>query len=92
MECKIDEKLLNTELIQNEEYRLATFGVKYYPIDSRLLAMAGFYYVNKNVKCFKCGLCIDETIKGTDDIVMIHKERSPECSFAQELFTFANLL
>ncbi|XP_045153669.1 baculoviral IAP repeat-containing protein 3 [Echinops telfairi] len=71
-----------------ELYRISTFstfpaGV---PISERSLARAGFYYtgVNDKVKCFCCGLMLDNWKPG-DNAIEKHKQLYPSCSFVQNL-------
>ncbi|XP_047468547.1 baculoviral IAP repeat-containing protein 3-like, partial [Penaeus chinensis] len=52
------------------------------PISQSLLAKAGFFYIMGHVKCFSCDLTIDpENLRTSDDIIKIHKEKSPEFVF-----------
>nr|BDT62319.1 MAG: baculoviral IAP repeat-containing protein [Melicertus latisulcatus majanivirus] len=61
-------------------------------IDYKLLAKAGFIYSDDHIYCFHCNLKIDlTTINVSDDIIKIHKERGPDCSFAQELYGFESI-
>ncbi|XP_005346842.1 baculoviral IAP repeat-containing protein 3 isoform X2 [Microtus ochrogaster] len=71
-----------------ELYRLSTYsafpaGV---PVSERSLARAGFYYtgVNDKVKCFRCGLMLDNWKQG-DSPVEKHRQLYPSCSFVQTL-------
>ncbi|CAO2636187.1 Baculoviral IAP repeat-containing protein 3 [Lemmus lemmus] len=71
-----------------ELYRLSTYsafpaGV---PVSERSLARAGFYYtgVNDKVKCFCCGLMLDNWKQG-DSPVEKHRQLYPSCSFVQTL-------
>ncbi|XP_075822967.1 baculoviral IAP repeat-containing protein 3-like [Microtus pennsylvanicus] len=71
-----------------ELYRLSTYsafpaGV---PVSERSLARAGFYYtgVNDKVKCFCCGLMLDNWKQG-DNPVEKHRQLYPSCSFVQTL-------
>ncbi|XP_057622985.1 baculoviral IAP repeat-containing protein 2 [Chionomys nivalis] len=71
-----------------ELYRMSTYsafpaGV---PISERSLARAGFYYtgVNDKVKCFCCGLMLDNWKQG-DSPVEKHRQLYPSCSFVQTL-------
>nr|BDT61659.1 MAG: baculoviral IAP repeat-containing protein [Marsupenaeus japonicus endogenous nimavirus] len=80
----------------NEKKRLDTFNLnpikRPYPIDTRLLAKAGFIYTDNDVKCFLCHLKLDmKNIIGSEDIIKIHKKKSPGCSFAQSLYGFENI-
>uniref|UniRef100_A0A8D0SKV5 RING-type E3 ubiquitin transferase n=1 Tax=Sus scrofa TaxID=9823 RepID=A0A8D0SKV5_PIG len=71
-----------------ELYRMSTYsafpaGV---PVSERSLARAGFYYtgVNDKVKCFCCGLMLDNWKQG-DNPMEKHKKLYPSCSFVQNL-------
>uniref|UniRef100_A0A8C5KT57 RING-type E3 ubiquitin transferase n=1 Tax=Jaculus jaculus TaxID=51337 RepID=A0A8C5KT57_JACJA len=71
-----------------ELYRMSTYsafpiGV---PVSERSLARAGFYYtgVNDKVKCFCCGLMLDNWKQG-DSPIEKHKQLYPSCSFIQNL-------
>ncbi|XP_032765844.1 baculoviral IAP repeat-containing protein 3 isoform X2 [Rattus rattus] len=71
-----------------ELYRLSTYstfptGV---PVSERSLARAGFYYtgVNDKVKCFCCGLMLDNWKQG-DSPIEKHRKLYPSCSFVQTL-------
>ncbi|NP_076477.3 baculoviral IAP repeat-containing protein 3 isoform X1 [Rattus norvegicus] len=71
-----------------ELYRLSTYstfpaGV---PVSERSLARAGFYYtgVNDKVKCFSCGLMLDNWKQG-DSPIEKHRKLYPSCSFVQTL-------
>ncbi|XP_006887370.1 PREDICTED: baculoviral IAP repeat-containing protein 2 [Elephantulus edwardii] len=73
-----------------ELYRMSTYstfpaGV---PISERSLARAGFYYtgVNDKVKCFCCGLMLDNWKQG-DNAIEKHKQLYPSCSFIQNLIS-----
>ncbi|XP_019568240.2 baculoviral IAP repeat-containing protein 2 isoform X2 [Rhinolophus sinicus] len=77
-----------------ELYRMSTYstfpaGV---PVSERSLARAGFYYtgVNDKVKCFCCGLMLDNWKEG-DNPVEKHKKLYPSCSFIQNLVSVTNL-
>ncbi|XP_043927008.1 baculoviral IAP repeat-containing protein 2-like isoform X2 [Protopterus annectens] len=69
-------------------YRFSTFAK--FPssvaVSERSLADAGFYYtgVNDRVKCFSCGLMLDNWKSG-DIPIEKHKCFYPSCSFAQSL-------
>nr|BDW09890.1 MAG: baculoviral IAP repeat-containing protein [Marsupenaeus japonicus pemonivirus] len=79
-------------VLQNEENRFATFDGREFSVDARILAKAGFYYTKKanDVKCFDCNLKINMTCIGvSDDVIILHKEKCPQCRFAQKLFTFS---
>uniref|UniRef100_A0A8C8TV27 RING-type E3 ubiquitin transferase n=1 Tax=Peromyscus maniculatus bairdii TaxID=230844 RepID=A0A8C8TV27_PERMB len=71
-----------------ELYRMSTYsafpaGV---PVSERSLARAGFYYtgVNDKVKCFCCGLMLDNWKQG-DSPVEKHRQLYPSCSFVHTL-------
>ncbi|XP_004385918.1 baculoviral IAP repeat-containing protein 2 [Trichechus manatus latirostris] len=77
-----------------ELYRMSTYstfptGV---PISERSLARAGFYYtgVNDKVKCFCCGLMLDNWKQG-DNPTEKHKKLYPSCSFIQNLVSVTSL-
>ncbi|XP_076969252.1 baculoviral IAP repeat-containing protein 2 isoform X2 [Tamandua tetradactyla] len=77
-----------------ELYRMSTYstfptGV---PISERSLARAGFYYtgVNDKVKCFCCGLMLDNWKQG-DSAIEKHKQLYPSCSFIQNLVSVTSL-
>ncbi|XP_004484181.3 baculoviral IAP repeat-containing protein 3 [Dasypus novemcinctus] len=77
-----------------ELYRMSTYstfptGV---PISERSLARAGFYYtgVNDKVKCFCCGLMLDNWKQG-DNAIEKHKKLYPSCSFIQNLSSVSSL-
>ncbi|XP_045412783.1 baculoviral IAP repeat-containing protein 3 [Lemur catta] len=77
-----------------ELYRMSTYstfpaGV---PVSERSLARAGFYYtgVNDKVKCFCCGLMLDNWKQG-DNPIEKHKKLYPSCSFVQNLNSVSNL-
>uniref|UniRef100_A0A2K6EMY6 Baculoviral IAP repeat containing 3 n=1 Tax=Propithecus coquereli TaxID=379532 RepID=A0A2K6EMY6_PROCO len=77
-----------------ELYRMSTYstfpaGV---PVSERSLARAGFYYtgVNDKVKCFCCGLMLDNWKQG-DSPIEKHKKLYPSCSFVQNLNSVNNL-
>ncbi|KAB0388125.1 hypothetical protein FD755_003081 [Muntiacus reevesi] len=77
-----------------ELYRMSTHsafptGV---PVSERSLAHAGFYYthVNNKVKCFCCGLMLDNWKQG-DNPFEKHKQLYPSCSFIQNLVSVTNL-
>nr|BDT63158.1 MAG: baculoviral IAP repeat-containing protein [Sicyonia whispovirus] len=76
--------------IQQEQYRVATFGDQKYAIDKSALARAGFYHtkIGDGIKCYECNLEINaKTLKGSDNIAIIHKEKSPECLFEKGMIT-----
>ncbi|KAG9491343.1 baculoviral IAP repeat-containing protein 2 [Eleutherodactylus coqui] len=71
-----------------ELYRISTF-CKFplnAPISERSLAKAGFYYIGTDdkVKCFNCGLMLDNWKKG-DNAIEKHKMLYPSCSFIQNV-------
>ncbi|XP_043337589.1 baculoviral IAP repeat-containing protein 2 isoform X1 [Cervus elaphus] len=77
-----------------ELYRMSTYsafptGV---PVSERSLARAGFYYtgVNDKVKCFCCGLMLDNWKQG-DNPIEKHKQLYPSCSFIQNLVSVTSL-
>ncbi|NP_001090613.1 uncharacterized protein LOC100036859 [Xenopus laevis] len=71
-----------------ELYRLSTFSA--FPsnaqVSERSLAKAGFYYTGPDdkVKCFTCGLMLDNWKKG-DNAFEKHKKLYPSCSFMQNV-------
>ncbi|XP_052045110.1 baculoviral IAP repeat-containing protein 3 isoform X1 [Apodemus sylvaticus] len=71
-----------------ELYRLSTYSAfpRGVPVSERSLARAGFYYtgVNDKVKCFCCGLKLDNWKQG-DSPVEKHRKLYPSCSFVQTL-------
>ncbi|XP_053163940.1 baculoviral IAP repeat-containing protein 2 isoform X2 [Hemicordylus capensis] len=77
-----------------ELYRMSTFST--FPLDvpvsERSLARAGFYYtgVKDKVKCYNCGLMLDNWKKG-DDALDKHRQLYPSCSFLQSLTLVSNL-
>lgn len=77
-----------------ELYRLSTFSnfPPNVPVTERSLARAGFYYtgLNDKVKCFSCGLMLDNWKKG-DNALEKHKQLYPSCSFLQGLHSVSNL-
>ncbi|XP_042857633.1 death-associated inhibitor of apoptosis 2-like [Penaeus japonicus] len=78
------------ESLAREEYRLDTFERYDFAADKKKLAQAGFYYTKKGdeVKCFDCKWEVDaKTISPADDIARLHKEKRPDCHFAQGLRT-----
>nr|BDT62320.1 MAG: baculoviral IAP repeat-containing protein [Melicertus latisulcatus majanivirus] len=89
----MEDKESNCNIYQHEDERSDSFN-HYYYIDPRLLAKAGFFSSKSDdIQCFTCDLEIDmKTLTSTDDIIKIHKERSPKCSFAQSLYGFENIL
>ncbi|KAM5245628.1 baculoviral IAP repeat-containing protein 2 [Ctenodactylus gundi] len=71
-----------------ELYRMSTYSAfpNGVPVSERSLARAGFYYtgVNDKVKCFCCGLMLDNWKRG-DSPIEKHKQLYPSCSFIQNL-------
>ncbi|XP_004689103.1 PREDICTED: baculoviral IAP repeat-containing protein 3 [Condylura cristata] len=71
-----------------ELYRMSTYSTfpAGIPVSERRLARAGFYYtgVNDKVKCFCCGLMLDNWKQG-DSPIEKHKKLYPSCSFVQNL-------
>ncbi|XP_062052918.1 baculoviral IAP repeat-containing protein 2 [Lepus europaeus] len=71
-----------------ELYRMSTYSAfpNGVPVSERSLARAGFYYtgVNDKVKCFCCGLMLDNWKQG-DNPIEKHKQLYPSCSFIQNL-------
>ncbi|XP_006775306.1 PREDICTED: baculoviral IAP repeat-containing protein 3 [Myotis davidii] len=71
-----------------ELYRMSTYST--FPagvlVSERSLARAGFYYtgVNDKVKCFCCGLMLDNWKQG-DKPIEKHKKLYPSCGFLQKL-------
>ncbi|XP_018411857.1 PREDICTED: putative inhibitor of apoptosis [Nanorana parkeri] len=69
-----------------ELYRISTFSKfpNNVPVSERSLAKAGFYYtgVDDKVKCFTCGLMLDNWKRG-DIAFEKHKKLCPSCSFIQ---------
>ncbi|XP_053564555.1 baculoviral IAP repeat-containing protein 2 [Bombina bombina] len=67
-----------------ELYRISTYSrfPNNVPVSERSLAKAGFYYtgVEDKVKCFSCGLMLDNWKKG-DNPSEKHKRLYPSCSF-----------
>ncbi|XP_006907571.1 baculoviral IAP repeat-containing protein 3 [Pteropus alecto] len=74
---------LSCELYRMSTYSFFPTGV---PVSERSLARAGFYYtgVNDKVKCFCCGLMLDNWKQG-DNPIEKHKKLYPSCSFVQKL-------
>lgn len=72
-----------------EECRLATFST--WPcsniISPKLLAEAGFFYLNKSdkVKCFKCNVIVGKWVVG-DQPIEEHKRLCPNCEFIRQYF------
>ncbi|MBZ3869926.1 Baculoviral IAP repeat-containing protein 3 [Sciurus carolinensis] len=71
-----------------ELYRMSTYSTfpEGVPVSERSLARAGFYYtgVKDKVKCFCCGLMLDNWKQG-DNPIEKHKKLYPSCSFVQNL-------
>ncbi|XP_011782008.1 PREDICTED: baculoviral IAP repeat-containing protein 3 [Colobus angolensis palliatus] len=76
-----------------ELYRMSTYSTfpAAVPVSERSLARAGFYYtgVNDKVKCFCCGLMLDNWKRG-DSPVEKHKKLYPSCRFVQSLNSVNN--
>jgi len=69
----------------DEQSRYDTFNGHEFSVDSKLLAKAGFYYTAKgDVKCFNCKLKVSVKAINESDIMMIHKEKSPDCVFSKK--------
>nr|XP_035924382.1 putative inhibitor of apoptosis isoform X2 [Halichoerus grypus] len=98
-----DSTILSNQTVGNKQkikydfscelYRMSTYstfppGV---PISERSLARAGFYYtgVNDKVKCFCCGLMLDNWKPG-DNPIEKHKQLYPSCSFIHSLVTLTS--
>ncbi|OXB57869.1 hypothetical protein ASZ78_016443 [Callipepla squamata] len=77
-----------------ELYRMSTFSTfpVNVPVSERRLARAGFYYtgVQDKVKCFSCGLVLDNWQPG-DNAMEKHKQVYPSCSFVQNMLSLNNL-
>uniref|UniRef100_A0A8D0HI17 Uncharacterized protein n=1 Tax=Sphenodon punctatus TaxID=8508 RepID=A0A8D0HI17_SPHPU len=77
-----------------ELYRMSTFSTfpLNVPVSERSLARAGFYYtgLKDKVKCFSCGLMLDNWKHG-DSAMDKHKQLYPSCSFIQGLASVNNL-
>ncbi|XP_026562675.1 baculoviral IAP repeat-containing protein 3-like [Pseudonaja textilis] len=77
-----------------ELYRMSTYSTfpPNVPISERSLARAGFYYtgVKDKVKCYNCGLMLDNWKKG-DSALEKHKQLYPSCSFVQSLTSVTSL-
>ncbi|XP_014425935.1 baculoviral IAP repeat-containing protein 2 [Pelodiscus sinensis] len=77
-----------------ELYRMSTFSTfpVNVPVSERSLARAGFYYtgVKDKVKCFSCGLMLDNWKQG-DNAMEKHKQLYPSCSYIQNLTSVSNL-
>uniref|UniRef100_A0A8D2D0I8 RING-type E3 ubiquitin transferase n=1 Tax=Sciurus vulgaris TaxID=55149 RepID=A0A8D2D0I8_SCIVU len=76
-----------------ELYRMSTYSTfpEGVPVSERSLARAGFYYtgVKDKVKCFCCGLMLDNWKQG-DNPIEKHKKLYPSCSFVQNLNSVNN--
>ncbi|XP_069495171.1 inhibitor of apoptosis protein-like isoform X3 [Ambystoma mexicanum] len=95
------ERLMSNSTVQDlkydlscELYRISTFSnfPPNVPVSERSLARAGFYYtgLNDKVKCFSCGLMLDNWKKG-DNALEKHKQLYPSCNFLQGLHSVSNL-
>ncbi|XP_053825901.1 inhibitor of apoptosis protein-like [Vidua macroura] len=77
-----------------ELYRMSTFSAfpMNTPVSERSLARAGFYYtgVQDKVKCFSCGLTLDNWQPG-DNAMEKHKQLYPRCSFVQRMLSVNNV-
>ncbi|XP_048348256.1 baculoviral IAP repeat-containing protein 2 [Sphaerodactylus townsendi] len=77
-----------------ELYRISTFSTfpLNVPVSERSLARAGFYYIGlkDKVKCYSCGLMLDNWKKG-DSALDKHKQLYPSCSFVQSLASAKSL-
>uniref|UniRef100_A0A8C6XQH1 RING-type E3 ubiquitin transferase n=1 Tax=Naja naja TaxID=35670 RepID=A0A8C6XQH1_NAJNA len=77
-----------------ELYRMSTYSTfpPNVPISERSLARAGFYYtgLKDKVKCYNCGLMLDNWKKG-DSALEKHKQLYPSCSFVQSLTSVTSL-
>ncbi|XP_042316724.1 baculoviral IAP repeat-containing protein 2 isoform X1 [Sceloporus undulatus] len=77
-----------------ELYRMSTFSTfpLHGPVSERSLARAGFYYtgVKDKVKCYSCGLMLDNWKKG-DNPMDKHRQLYPSCSFVQNFTSLNNL-
>ncbi|XP_008106262.1 baculoviral IAP repeat-containing protein 2 isoform X3 [Anolis carolinensis] len=77
-----------------ELFRMSTFSTfpLHVPVSERSLARAGFYYtgVKDKVKCYSCGLMLDNWKKG-DNPLDKHKQLYPSCSVVQNLTSLNNL-
>uniref|UniRef100_A0A5F8GU59 CARD domain-containing protein n=1 Tax=Monodelphis domestica TaxID=13616 RepID=A0A5F8GU59_MONDO len=71
-----------------ELYRMSTYSVfpVNVPTSERSLAQVGFYYtgMNDRVKCFCCGLMLDNWKQG-ENAIDKHKQLYPSCAFIQNL-------
>lgn len=95
MENSFLSKLKNTSDVSElkydfscELYRMSTFSTfpLNTPVSERSLARAGFYYtgVKDKVKCYSCGLMLDNWKKG-DSAMDKHRQLYPSCSFVQSV-------
>ncbi|NWZ10203.1 BIR protein, partial [Agelaius phoeniceus] len=77
-----------------ELYRMSTFSTfpMNTPVSERSLARAGFYYmgVQDKVKCFSCGLTLDNWQPG-DNAMEKHKQLYPSCTFVQRMLSVNNV-
>ncbi|XP_064574570.1 baculoviral IAP repeat-containing protein 2 [Zonotrichia leucophrys gambelii] len=77
-----------------ELYRMSTFSTfpMNTPVSERSLARAGFYYtgVQDKVKCFSCGLTLDNWQPG-DNAMEKHKQLYPSCTFVQRMLSVTNV-
>ncbi|KAF7251104.1 Inhibitor of apoptosis protein, partial [Varanus komodoensis] len=77
-----------------ELYRMSTFSTfpLNVPVSERSLARAGFYYtgLKDKVKCYSCGLMLDNWKKG-DNALDKHRQLCPSCSFVQSLTSGNNI-
>lgn len=77
-----------------ELYRMSTFSTfpTNTPVSERSLARAGFYYtgVQDKVKCFSCGLTLDNWQPG-DNAMEKHKQLYPSCTFVQRMLSVNNV-
>ncbi|XP_007520788.1 baculoviral IAP repeat-containing protein 2 [Erinaceus europaeus] len=92
--CSSDNKQNMKYDFSCELYRMSTYsafpaGV---PVSERSLARAGFYYtgVFDKVKCFCCGLMLDNWKQG-DSPAEKHRRLYPSCSFIKNLVSVSNL-
>ncbi|XP_038617699.1 baculoviral IAP repeat-containing protein 2-like [Tachyglossus aculeatus] len=76
-----------------ELFRMSTYSTfpTNVPVSERSLARAGFYYTGASdkVKCFSCGLMLDNWKPG-DSAIEKHKQLYPSCSFIQNLLQTHN--
>lgn len=83
----------NIRLLSGEQYRVNTYGDNTFNVEKATLARAGFYYTQKGniLKCFTCDLEIDAAeISPSVNVIHLHKEKRPECKFAQTLILAQN--